>query len=144
MSVKRTSSDLTVPSDQQSPSFKRVKKDVASNKENLSVFEGYGTGTVRDKGKGKAKDLPQRHHRPIEDEPWRRMEVDEESNPFARLDRDYPQHAAPGVSSQPSTESCLPAPTPNANHSDLNSVCPMLHTIYAIDFCFYWPSTEIP
>jgi hypothetical protein len=38
------------------------------------------------------------------------MDLDEEPNPFTRLDRDYPQHAAP------------PKPLQNANHSDLNSV----------------------
>jgi hypothetical protein len=89
-SVKRSSSDFN-----QSPSSKRVKKDVISNKENLSVF-----------GKGKAKANE-------DSEPWTKMELDQESNPFTRLDRDYPQLAAPPTE-----------PAQGTNHSDLNSVCP--------------------
>ena len=98
------------------------------------MFEGYETGSLRDKGKGKAREqpppTPQRHPRDrsksvTDDEPWKHMEMDGEPNPFARLDRDYPQHAAPSAPEPPAPGA---APTQNASHPDLNSVRPTLHT----------------
>jgi hypothetical protein len=94
-SVKRASSDSSVLSEH-SPSSKRAK--TASNKENSNA-------PPKDKGKAR-----------LNDEPWMEMVLDEEPNPFARLDRDYPQHAAASGSSNPVAQ----------NHSDLNSVRPIL------------------
>ena len=68
-SIKRSFSDYAVSSELSSAS-KRVKTCI--NKENIS---SYGS-------KGKAKG--------IDDEPWRKMQVDKDLNPFTRLDRDYP------------------------------------------------------
>ena len=82
LSIKHSSSDSTVSSELSSAS-KRVK---TSNKENIS---SYGS-------KGKAKG--------INDEPWRKMQVDEDLNPFTHLDRDYLQHTAtPSVILDPPT-----------------------------------------
>jgi hypothetical protein len=109
--VKRSSSDSTLSSEH-SPSSKRVRKDVVANKENLNLSELR----PRENGKGKARERERsRSHNEAKEELWQRMELDKEPNPFARLDRDYPQHAARSGSPAKVVEP--------VNHSDLNSVC---------------------
>lgn len=120
--IKRSSSDSTLSSEQ-SPSSKRIRKDTSANKENLSLSEIRS----REKVKGKAKERERERSKSgndstasttssIKDEPWQRMELDKEPNPFSRLDRDYPQHAARPASPVKIVQ--------QMNHSDLNSVCP--------------------
>lgn len=109
--IKRSSSDSTLSSEH-SPSSKRVRKEVVANKENLNLLELR----PRENGKSKARERGRsRGCNETKDEPWQRMELDKEPNPFARLDRDYPQHAARSASPAKVVEPI--------NHSDLNSVC---------------------
>lgn len=77
-SIKRTSSDPAFASDSSPQVFKKPRKSVAAGKENIPQV----SRTAKDKGKGKA--------RAEDDEPWLKMTLDPERNPFAKLDRDFP------------------------------------------------------
>ncbi|KAF5386677.1 hypothetical protein D9615_001741 [Tricholomella constricta] len=89
--VKRTSSDASVASDPSPQLTKRLKKDVTEEKENIHK------PLSKPKFKGKSREVPfQLAHVQQsvsdDDEPWMRMELDTERNPFAKLDRDYPSY----------------------------------------------------
>ncbi|GLB35200.1 putative helicase family, RecQ subfamily protein [Lyophyllum shimeji] len=87
--VKRTSSDPSVASDPSPQLPKRLKKDALAEKENR--FKSVSTA----KSKGKSKEISlQRasvqYSVSDDEEPWLKMELDTERNPFAKLNRDYP------------------------------------------------------
>jgi hypothetical protein len=90
--IKRTSSDASVSFGPSPPSSKRLKKDAAAEKENIFQLGGC------DKGKGKAIPPDRKFGHPDnndDDESWKKMPLDEERNPWAKLDRDFPHPALP-------------------------------------------------
>lgn len=91
--------------------MKRARKDAVANKENLNLLGP----SAREKGKGKAREHERsRSHSETKDAPWEHMELDKEPNPFARLDRDYPQHPPARFESPVKSVEVV-------NHSDLNT-----------------------
>lgn len=95
-----------------------MKKDNAANKENIIVLAGPSRNTSKAKTPGHQRSQSKAE---AVGEPWRHMELDEEPNPFKRLDRDFPQLARSGVSTASASKAAAMNSAP-ADHSDLNSV----------------------
>lgn len=94
--IKRMSSDLSFASDLSPPS-KRPRKDLSAEKENALRTEYK----PQSKGKSKAPLIPHSQvPRPRSDgeEPWMKMQLDPERNPFTKLERDFPTHVTSPLS----------------------------------------------
>jgi len=91
--IKRTSSDPSVSSGSSPPSSKRLKKETSADKENILQL---GSKSVKDKAK--AKTSSHKFRQPDtddDDEPWKKMQLDKERDPWAKLDRDFPPAILP-------------------------------------------------
>jgi len=99
--IKRTSSDPSVASDPSPQPTKRLKKNALAEKEN------YFEPASNVKSKGKSKELLLHNARmeqsvSDDEEPWLKMDLDAERNPFTKLDRDYPSFAVQSPAAFPS------------------------------------------
>jgi hypothetical protein len=108
-------SDFSVSSES-SPFLKKLKTELASDKENISL---QGSNT-KIKGKEKVKPFNRVCSSSDDDAPWNQMELDPQGDPWVRLERDYPHLSHP-------TPAKIP-PSNNEKYSDLTSVSPYLIT----------------